>query len=359
MTFTDDICSMYVMSIVEVAKLAKVSNATVSRVINCRDTVKPDTVERVRKAMTKMGYIPKPLLSRPGPRLGGRQDGNYLKGGRTGIVALVMCMKPSFLGHSPVLTSAVHGVEEALTQRGLSMVQIYVQPGGPVSPILSKNGVDGSLVIHAMPDNVEAVLDRYGRVTLMSEATSHSDHVFCDNEAIGNLALNYLKERGHRHAAFLSLHKEHAASIVRREAFCKAAQKSQIEADLFEHPNKWGYDLLSKPQVMESMCETTVEEMLKMPNKPTGIFVASDAFAAILYPVLKRLGIKPGKDVDIISCNNEAMLLAGLSPCPATIDIKAEYIGRRAVEQLCWRIQNPDDPTVIEIKIRPELVVRG
>ena len=40
-----------------------------------------------------------------------------------------------------------------------------------------------------------------------------------------------------------------------------------------------------------------------------------------------------------------------------TIDIQSEYIGRRAVEQLCWRIQNPDDPTTIEIKIKPELVV--
>ena len=60
--------------------------------------------------------------------------------------------------------------------------------------------------------------------------------------------------------------------------------------------------------------------------------------------------------MDVISCNNETMLLAGLYPRPATIDIKAEYVGQRAVEQLCWRNEHPDDPSAIEIKIKPELV---
>ena len=339
------------MSIKKVADLANVSIATVSRVINRSGTVKPETIIRVKKAIEKIGYVPKPLVSRPGPRLGSQQNGK-----KTGVVALVMCMKPSFLAHSPVLSSAVHGVEETLMERGLSMVQVYVQPDNPVPPILSRNGIDGSLVIHALPDNVEAILGRHPRVTLMSEATSDSDHVFCDNEAIGQLAFDYLKQRGHQRLAFLTLHKRHAASIARKEAFLEAAQNAQLEVQLFEHLNHWDNNLLDKPQVMESMCQATVEEILELEDKPTGIFVASDAFAAILYPVLKRAGIRPDKDVDIVSCNNESMLLAGLSPRPATIDIKAEYIGRRAVEQLCWRIDHPDDPTTIEVKIKPELI---
>ena len=341
------------MSMAKVAKIANVSSATVSRVINGRSSVKPETVLLVKKAMAKAGYAPKPLSSRPGPRLNGYGQNSK----RTGIIALVMCMKPSFLGHSPVLSSAVHGAEDALMQRGLSMVQVYVQPGGPISPILSKNGIDGSLVIFTMPDNVEAVLSRHACVTLMSEATTHSDHVFCDNEAIGKLAFDYLKERGHQHVAFMTWSKERTVSITRRDSFCRAAQKSQVQVDLFEHTNIWGNDLLDKPTIMESMCATTVEHMLKLAEMPTGLFVADDATTATLYPVLKRYGIMPGKDIDIISCNNETMLLAGLSPRPATIDIKSEYVGRRAVEQLCWRLQNPEDRAIIGIKIQPELVV--
>lgn len=348
---------MTFMSIAEVAKLAKVSNATVSRVINRSGTVKPETVERVRKAMVKTGYIPKPLTSRPGPRLRHYFDGKGLSGSRTGVIAMVMCMKPSLLGLSPVLSSAVHGAEEALVQRGLSMVQVYVQPGSPIPPILRGNEIDGSLVIHAMPEDVEAVLSRHGRVTLMSDAASPTDRVFCDNDAISVLAFDYLKKRGHKRLAFVTLHQEHLASIMRRESFCRVARQSQFNATVFEHPNQWGDALLSKPRIMETMCLATAEQMLEMAERPTGLFVTSDAFASVLYPALKQVGIRPGRDVDVISCNNESMFLSGLVPRPATIDIKAEYIGRRAVEQLCWRIENPDDPTTIEIKIKPELVI--
>ena len=344
------------MSIVEVAKLAKVSTATVSRVINSSGSVKPETVARVKKIMTQLGYVPKPLVSRPGNRLGSLHDDGRKLHKKTGTIALVMCMKPSFLGLSPVLSSAVHGVEEALIQRGLNMIQVYVQPDAPIPPILTQNGIDGSLVIHAMPENVETILNRHQRVTLMSESSSHSDHIFCDNAAIGELAFNYLKERGHEHIAFVTLHKEHVAYTERKESFCNLASQSELMVDVFEHPNRWGDELLSNRNIMESMCDTTAEQMSAMSDRPTGLFVTSDAFAAVLYPALNRVGIRPGRDVDIISCNNESMLLAGLSPRPATIDIKAEYIGQRAVEQLCWRMEHPDDLSVIEIKIRPGLV---
>lgn len=357
LTLLFSLCILICMTINEVAKLANVSSATVSRVINSSGPVSTGTVERVNRAISKIGYVPKPFETRPGPRVGNHVYHSGRNRKQTGVIALVMCMKPSFLAHAPVLLSAVHGVEDALTQRGLDMVQVYVQPGNPVPSILSNGDIDGSLVIRTMPDVVDAVLGRHACVTLMSEATPERDHIFCDNNGIGILAFDYLKKRGHRNVAFMTWHKEHPASITRRESFCRAAEKSQLQVDLFEHSNKWGDDLLDKPQIMESMCVTTVEQMLKLDEMPTGLFVPADAITASLYPVLKHYGIMPGKDLDILSCNNETTLLAGLYPRPATIDIKAEYIGRRAVEQLCWRIQNPDDPTIIDMKIKAELVV--
>jgi len=67
--------------------------------------------------------------------------------------------------------------------------------------------------------------------------------------------------------------------------------------------------------------------------------------------------MEPGRDVSVISCNNECALVAGLFPALTTIDIHAEAIGRRAVAQLMWRIEHPMDrfqtttvvePTVVE-----------
>jgi LacI family sucrose operon transcriptional repressor len=51
------------MTMNDVAKLANVSSATVSRVINSSGPVSSDTVERVKRAISEIGYVPKPPLS--------------------------------------------------------------------------------------------------------------------------------------------------------------------------------------------------------------------------------------------------------------------------------------------------------
>jgi DNA-binding LacI/PurR family transcriptional regulator len=94
------------MLTVEVAKLAGVSNTTVSRVMNRIGTVKPDTIERAGKSMARAGYTPKPFSSRSGPRLSSYLNGNGRHSKQTDLIALLMCMKPSFPGLSPVLSSA-------------------------------------------------------------------------------------------------------------------------------------------------------------------------------------------------------------------------------------------------------------
>ncbi len=51
---------------------------------------------------------------------------------------------------------------------------------------------------------------------------------------------------------------------------------------------------------------------------------------------------------------NEATLLTGLYPTLTTIDIHAEYIGRRAVDQLIWRLAHRDVPCD-DIGVEPNL----
>ncbi|MCF7974969.1 MAG: hypothetical protein K9N55_14220, partial [Phycisphaerae bacterium] len=67
-------------------------------------------------------------------------------------------------------------------------------------------------------------------------------------------------------------------------------------------------------------------------------------------------GIQPGRDLEIISCNNETSLLAGLAPRPISIDIQPETIGKKAVEQLRWRILHPDDESQITIEVSPKFL---
>jgi DNA-binding LacI/PurR family transcriptional regulator len=76
---------------------------------------------------------------------------------------------------------------------------------------------------------------------------------------------------------------------------------------------------------------------------------------AALYPRLHQRGLQPGRDIEVVSCNNEWPLLLGLQPRPAVVDVHGARTGRRAVEQLVWRTQHRDEPRV-SVLLEPSLV---
>ena len=59
-----------------------------------------------------------------------------------------------------------------------------------------------------------------------------------------------------------------------------------------------------------------------------------------------------------MSCNNEQPLLMGIHPALDTIDVHAHEIGRRAVDQLAYRMANRDQSSV-DISLEPTLVEGG
>jgi DNA-binding LacI/PurR family transcriptional regulator len=88
---------------------------------------------------------------------------------------------------------------------------------------------------------------------------------------------------------------------------------------------------------------------------PTGLFIPRDVITIGVYRSLRARGLKPGRDIDIISCDNTPALDA-LEVRPATIDIRPEEIGRRAVEQLLWRIGNRDAPMNVTALVEPQII---
>ena len=62
------------MSIVEIAKKVGVSHATVSRFINRRNGVSKVTADKIKKAISETGYVPRSVHARPGPRVKSNND---------------------------------------------------------------------------------------------------------------------------------------------------------------------------------------------------------------------------------------------------------------------------------------------
>jgi DNA-binding LacI/PurR family transcriptional regulator len=106
----------------------------------------------------------------------------------------------------------------------------------------------------------------------------------------------------------------------------------------------------------QSLIDSLTDRLLhEVTPKPNGIFVTSDVIVPTIYRALERNGVRPGKDIEIVSCNNEKSYLLPLHPMPAEIDIQADLIGQEAVERLLWRIDHPR-ATRVSLVLEPRLV---
>ena len=97
--------------------------------------------------------------------------------------------------------------------------------------------------------------------------------------------------------------------------------------------------------------------LLRRQPKPTLICVQADMLTPAVYRCLADLGLRPQRDVAVISCNNEVRYLQALKPPPVVIDVQASLVGAYAVRTLLRRIAQPDDPPV-QIAVRPRIAPR-
>ena len=98
-----------------------------------------------------------------------------------------------------------------------------------------------------------------------------------------------------------------------------------------------------------------IDAFAAMSPRPDGLFIDRDSTTARVYPLLAKRGIQPGRDVTIVSCDNDEVALSPLTPRPATIDLGSEEIGFRVVRRLLLRIENRDEPPVF-IQTMPRLI---
>lgn len=348
---------MMSMSIVEIAKLAGVSHTTVSRVVNNEGNVSPETAMKIRAIMKQVGYIPKPPSLRRGPRR--VRDVGF----KTGNVAFLTSSESlRVLSSSPVMLDVVHGVEDALASHGMSMVQGAISAGRQLPPIVSRGEVDGVIVwpnLDGVSVETIEILRNFKVVYVMTalEERLPGDRIKNNNREIGRIAAKYLLKKGHKKIGYitptaLDLQRNMCERWLSFSHFIEesGAQPSQLIIE--QSPT----DLLELNVDREELIRKAVQELFGSDQGPTGVFVTCDSLTAKIYPILKSLGIEIGKDLEVLSCDNQISLLAGLEPKPVSIDIQAELIGKTAVEQLRWRIMHPDDDSQMTIEIQPKLL---
>jgi DNA-binding LacI/PurR family transcriptional regulator len=327
------------MLVTDIAKKAGVSISTVSRVLNEHPSVRPETVEQVRRAMGGVPYDRAAI--RRGPRPGKRFRP---KATNIGIVVLGISHERYF--KLPVFASVVSGISRAAAARELNIAIDEVLDPDHLSDRLKCGDLDGALVFAASfadPRLMETLRRHMPVVHVMGESlvSPGVDQVSPDNLAIGHLAFRHLVERGCSRLAYVSTQFDHEPMRLRELAFVTAARRAGLAEPV---------SFVSQRERAAS-CPREIWGLGAMADRiadtakagPMGLFVSQDVETIGLYPLLVQRGVRPGQDVTIISCNNEESL-AMLAPRPASIDIGADDLGRRAVTRLLNRIAHPNEP---------------
>lgn len=344
------------MSVTEIAKRAGVSVATVSRVLNGHPRVRPETEMQVRRVLEKVRYV-RPLIRR-GPKLGRRARSNI---GNIAVLAAGFPTPNCF--RQPVFANVLASVIHASRAIEANVVVDHVPDSQDVAYALRNRNVDGALVLLPASMNTPIHLqDSINRdlpiVRIMGESLTASqiDHVAPDNAAVGHLAFGYLASRGCRELVFVTAKPEWELNRVRALGFASAARRVGISPTCYIISNDAIDADYFGPRTVRCASEAELADRLAGASpRPDGIFFSRDKETATFWPMLQQRAIKPESDLTVVSCDNDDIELSVLFPRPASVDLDAEEIGRRALARLAERIRKPDDPAV-RILVVPRLV---
>ena len=346
------------VTILDVARMAGVSKGTVSRAINNVPGVSANSVAAIRKAMTELNYEPPPLERRRGPR-------SRMRFAATpGQIALLLLGRHDLkwiFDHQPVYSSVIHGVGEALAARNLNLIVRHVARHADLPEVLRLGRWEGLVLFGVEPDDpAPPELRRLPAVWAMgSPQRFPGDHVLPNHLMTGTLAAEHLLSRQHARCAVLAdamnrgfapqLHRVDRAAAFRYTIERAGGQVQElIDGELLGPEN----------QLDEQRLGALIDRFAAASPRPTGLFLTMDVFAPSVYRLLNHRGIQPGKDVQIVTCNNERPYLMGLRPSPTVVDIHADYIGKRAVERLLWHMKHPTEPAE-KVLIAPSIAESG
>ena len=337
-------------TIYDVAELAGVSIATVSRALNSLSSVRPATRAKVMAAMDELQFVPNVVA-------------RGLSSGKHWILGLVFMRAPvdgSVLGveeASLLYTDIViRGAETRAAEHGYSLLLSSAYDNHPsgITPLLSLTGtVDGLILLDRVlgDDDVAYLAKRISVVLLAGKGDSPSAvTIRVDNEqAMRSLAEHLVNVHGITRLGFVAGSHDSPDSVARVVAFRQAAE--ELGATLDE------VDLLESDWTSAGG-EVAMQARLSRPEPlPQAFACANDQTAIGVIYVLNAQGLKIPDDI-VVTGFDDITLTRYFNPPLTTIRQSGGLLGEAAVDALVAMLDGSEivNRTVV---LPTELVVRG
>lgn len=267
----------------DVAKAAGVARVTVSRVLNNGSNVRPETRERVRRAVEELGFSVNP-------------QARALASGTARQIMLIHAHSPELEPNSYYNSGLELGALRGCSSLGFDLVTRAVDPHDGnrfrmLSAILEREQPTGIILSPPLSDDLQFIeTARRGGVRVVAvsageQARSAVSSVGIDERAAGCAIGKHLTALGHIHFGFIKGPPEHRAAALRYEGFLDALSEAGIEAE----PWATAGDFTFKSGV------ESAEQLLRAGARATAIACANDDMAAGALLALHRAQLEiPG-----------------------------------------------------------------
>jgi len=339
------------MNLLNVAKKAGVSTATVSRVINDKSLVNPETKEKVLRVIKELNYQPN-LHARNLKYLQYKRK-EPKKNFNIGCILF-----SDFKYSDPYFSRILDGIDREIINQNYNLLFTYTINQLKASPNLlinkiNEQNIDGVLVIGYIDKDIYSDIKQRIRNIVVIDADMHDETdcvVMNKFEAVRKLVIK-LHDAGHRRIAFIGDCIDPEERFLGYKAGIEDAglpyDKNLVEWE----PGKWsrenGYKYMKK--ILERTKSTD-------DGPPTAVFGACDTIALGIMHALKEQGLRIPEDVSVVGYD-DIYESEYSSPPLTTLKVDKEELGAMGVRRLIEKINNPGLPTMKTI-LTVELVIR-
>ncbi len=308
----------------DVAKLANVSTATVSRVINndLKYKMTDETKQRVLDAITTLKYQPQPRSSKQ----------NNLQSTKNKIGCILSVTKKKY--NDPYFMTILSGVESQLHAKGYEIS--FVKTGPELEDrhnLIStlQEPISGLILMDSLDSEVYGYIRQYvPYIVGIDTCRTDIDNVGYDHHLTGMMATQHLISKGHSRIGFIGgSATKNMKDSQRYQGYYLAMHAAGLEVK-----EEW----LINCEWDEDVCYSKIDALCKANNYPTAFFAASDLMAMAALNCFYSNNISVPKDVAVIGMSNIEMSKYSNPPL-TTIHVPMEEIGMVAADLLISRIQ--------------------
>ncbi|MBS5884486.1 LacI family DNA-binding transcriptional regulator [Clostridium sp.] len=328
----------------DIAERLDISINAVSLALNSKAGVSEETRKQVLDVAEELGYLDK--------------SPKFVKSFANKNICVII--KKYYFEDNTFYSKIMMGIGEESRRKGYDIITCLINETEESIPsCIESKKVCGIIVIGTIEDEYLVKLKNYKIPVVLVDHTSlleSTDSILTDNKLGSFNITKLLIEKGYKDIGFFG-DLEYSLSIKERffgyrEAIKKFLKFNNFkEAEVFIEERSVLYDV--EKNIIDKNIEG-IKERINRINKIPEAFVCSNDNAAIaLITSLKELGYMVPKDIAVVGFD-DIVLSSLIEPKLTTVRVEKDFMGRKAVDRLLWRIENkkdPDEKTILSVEV--------